>query len=274
MMSLARRPSTLLLGGHVCFTRRAPRPRGQTRGPSFWERRRDGTVERHERTSGQNVACSPGRGRRLQSHLPRARPRGDSQTFKGLISREPSSSTDPSSSGEARDGARVIARSEEDPVRPVVEMLVGKRRPEPLGLGRVVLDTPRRLRLARPAHNHIWLVASPEDLDILGVPSVIERLHQLHVSLLSTHDPYATPERWPADTRCRDATRERRQGQASDAVCARGAATAVVQHVRVARQSIVGSASRRTSPASSARRAAAAGSSGAGGSPLAPRGGA
>ena len=72
-------------------------PRGQTRGPSFWERRRDGTVERHERTSGQNVACSPGRGRRLQSHLPRARPRGDSQTFKGLISREPSSSTDPSS---------------------------------------------------------------------------------------------------------------------------------------------------------------------------------
>jgi hypothetical protein len=45
----------------------------------------------------------------------------------------------------------------------------------------VVLDPARGLRLARPADDDIGLVSLPEDVDVLRVPSVVERLHQFLV---------------------------------------------------------------------------------------------
>src|SRR5215207_4421272 len=88
---------------------------------------------------------------------------------------------------EARDRAGPVARGQEDPVGPVVEVLVGEGLPEPPRLRDVVLNPPGRLRLARPAYDHVRLVALPEDLAILGVPGVVERLHELHVPLLNAH---------------------------------------------------------------------------------------
>src|SRR5215218_11497892 len=82
--------------------------------------------------------------------------------------------------GEVGDRAGPVSGSKEDPVGSVVEVLVRKGLPELDRLLHVVLDPDGR-RLSRPAHDHVRLVTLPEDLHVLGVPGVIQRLHQLHV---------------------------------------------------------------------------------------------
>src|SRR6478672_10727734 len=79
--------------------------------------------------------------------------------------------------------ARTHVSRRRDLVRPVVEMLVGEGLPELDRLLQVVVDPVRR-RLPRPPHNDVRLVSLHEDVLILAVPGVIERLHQLHVVLL------------------------------------------------------------------------------------------
>src|SRR5688572_14776250 len=82
---------------------------------------------------------------------------------------------------EAGDRAGVVARGEKDPVRPVVEVLIRERFPEVDRFLRVVLDANGRLRLARPADDHVGFVPCPEDLHILLVPCVVQGLHELLV---------------------------------------------------------------------------------------------
>jgi hypothetical protein len=65
-------------------------------------------------------------------------------------------------------------------------VLVRKGLPELDRLLHVVLDPVGR-RLSRPAHDHVRLVTLPEHLHVLGVPGVIQRLHQLHVLLFGAH---------------------------------------------------------------------------------------
>src|SRR5829696_4930444 len=88
--------------------------------------------------------------------------------------------------GEVGDRAGPVPGGKEDPVGSVVEVLVRKGLPELDRLLRVVLDPVGR-RLSGPAHDHVRLVTLPEDLDVLGVPGVIQRLHQLHVPFLNRH---------------------------------------------------------------------------------------
>src|SRR5215207_1210826 len=87
---------------------------------------------------------------------------------------------------EVGDRAGPVPGGKEDPVGSVVEVLVRKGLPELDRLLRVVLDPVGR-RLSGPAHDHVRLVTLPEDLDVLGIPSVVERLHQLHVAFLNSH---------------------------------------------------------------------------------------
>src|SRR5688572_18584225 len=83
---------------------------------------------------------------------------------------------------EASDRAGVVARGEEDPVRPVFEALIRERLPEVDRFLRVVLDADGRLRLARPPDDHIGFVPCPEDLHVLLVPCVVQGLHEFLVS--------------------------------------------------------------------------------------------
>jgi hypothetical protein len=52
--------------------------------------------------------------------------------------------------------------------------------------GTVVMTSMSR-RLSRPTDNHILAVPLVECIPILGVPGIVERLHELQISLLVSH---------------------------------------------------------------------------------------
>jgi hypothetical protein len=87
---------------------------------------------------------------------------------------------------ETSDGAGPIAVCEQYPVGPVMNPIVGECLEKADALGPMVVPAMGR-RLSRPAHDHFVPVPLVEGIPVLRVPSVVQGLHQLKVSLLVSH---------------------------------------------------------------------------------------
>jgi hypothetical protein len=84
------------------------------------------------------------------------------------------------------DRTRPVAGCEEDPVGPVVEVLVGEGLEEVKRLLRVRIDAMRWL-LTRPGNDHIRPVTLSKRFQILGIPCVIKGLNEIHIPFLFRH---------------------------------------------------------------------------------------
>lgn len=75
--------------------------------------------------------------------------------------------------------------AKEDLVRPVADMIVWKALEKSCRFYPVIVNSPCRLRLARPEDCAIFAVALAERVPVPRVPRIVERLHKLHVLLFS-----------------------------------------------------------------------------------------
>src|SRR5919202_1928836 len=93
---------------------------------------------------------------------------------------------------EPRDRAGPVAGGKEDAVRSVAKVLVGKGLEEPDRFGPVIVDA-MGWGLSRPADHDIRLVALGKRVEVLGVPGIVQGLHQFYVPFFCSHHPWLLP---------------------------------------------------------------------------------